>query len=403
MNVPALIPRMLFATSPWLAAFSAMAGPMQDIGTSVGPQCVGISVNTSGHVVGACAKPDGSAVGFVALTPGTAVELGRLATARSCAATIITNGGRILGSCLNNDSLTTAVVWNASAPTTVQSLQPLLGGVRTLGTAYNHGGSTAGVSVSANNTAQPVMWRINETTARSLPAGLLGLDATNCVPTDIDSTAPNPNMPNISGNCPGTNGRPQPVLWTAGLLGAYASTMLPLPTGALYCTTSHVANGRILGNCDFGTQGGRAVLWPNASTAPLVLVTSPSRNSAIDLNSSGAVIGRYQDTDGDSIPFYWDTTTNTRTDIPPLAGGFKISVADLGDNGLVTGSSELGDGTRHAIRWTLSGGTVDLGTLPGGKNSSGRALSQDGCYLTGGSEVALDRDTHAFLQNLCTP
>lgn len=403
MNVPALIPRVLVATSPLLAAFYAMAGPMQDIGTSVGPQCVGISVNTSGHVVGACAKPDGSAVGFVALTPGTAVELGRLATARSCAATIITNGGRILGSCLNNDSLTTAVVWNASAPTTVQPLQPLLGGVRTLGTAYNHGGSTAGVSVSANNTAQPVMWRINETNARSLPAGLLGLDATNCVPTDIDSTAPNPNMPNISGTCPGTNGRPQPVLWSAGLLGAYAATMLPLPTGALYCTTSHVANGRILGNCDFGTQGGRAVLWPNASTAPLVLVTNPARNSAIDLNSSGAVIGRYQDTDGDSIAFHWDTTTNTRTDIPPLSGGFKISVSDLGDNGLVTGSSELGDGTRHAIRWTLSGGTVDLGTLPGGKNSAGRALSQDGCYLTGGSEVALDRDTHAFLQNLCTP
>ncbi|WP_234639679.1 HAF repeat-containing protein [Delftia tsuruhatensis] len=360
-------------------------------------------MNTSGHVVGACAKPDGSAVGFVALTPGTAVELGRLATARSCAATIITNGGRILGSCLNNDSLTTAVVWNANSPTTVQPLQPLLGGVRTMGTAYNHGGATAGVSVSANNTAQPVMWRINETTARSLPAGLLGLDATNCVPTDIDSTAPNPNMPNISGNCPGTNGRPQPVLWAAGLLGAYGVTTLPLPTGALYCTTTHVANGRILGNCDFGAQGGRAVLWPNASTTPLVLVTNPARNSASDLNSSGGVIGRYQNANGDSIPFYWDTTTNTRTDIPPLSGGFKISVADLGDNGLVSGTSETGDGTRHAIRWTLSGGTVDLGTLPGGKNSSGRGLSQDGCYLTGGSEVALDRDTHAFLQNLCTP
>lgn len=403
MTVPAVVSRMLIATSPLLAAFPAIAGPMQDIGANVGPQCVGISANNAGNVVGACVKPDGSAAGFVALTPGTAVELARLANARSCAATIITNGGRILGSCQNSDSLATAVVWNASSPATVQALQPLLGGVRTRGTAYNHGGATAGVSVSANNIAQPVMWRINETNARALPAGLLGLDATNCVPTDIDSTAPNPSMPNISGNCPGANGRPQPVLWTAGLLGAYAATTLPLPTGALYCTTTHVANSRILGNCDFGAQGGRAVLWPSASTTPVVLVTNPARNSARDLNASGGVIGSYKNSNGDTIPFYWDTSTNTRTDIPPLSGGFKISVADLGDNGLVTGTSETNDGTRHAIRWTLSGGTQDLGTLPGGKNSSGQGLSQDGCYLAGGSETGAARETHAFLQNLCTP
>src|SRR2546427_4609169 len=35
----------------------------------------------------------------------------------------------------------------------------------------------AGVSLSGSNTARPVMWRNNETTARALPAGLLGLNS----------------------------------------------------------------------------------------------------------------------------------------------------------------------------------------------------------------------------------
>src|SRR5256885_9074215 len=58
------------------------------------------------------------------------------------------------------------------------------------------------------------MWRNNEPTARTLPAGLLGLVATNCVPADVDDHSVNPTMPNIVGNCPGSSGRPQPVLWS---------------------------------------------------------------------------------------------------------------------------------------------------------------------------------------------
>lgn len=412
MTVPALLsrpshlsrlPHLLLTAGPLLACGLAQAGPMQDIGNNSGPQCAGMDVNNSGYVVGACAEPDGSASGFVAQTPGNALELARLATARNCAALGITNIGRIVGNCLNSDSLPTAVVWNAGSPSTLQALQPVLGDMRARPAGFNHAGVVAGVSISANNTVRPVMWRNNETNARTLPAGLLGLDATNCAPSDVDAATTNPAMPNIAGNCPGTNGRPQPILWSAGPLGTYASTALMLPSGALYCTTSHAVAGRILGNCDFGAQGGRAVLWSNPAVAPLVLSTNPSRNRGRDLNSNGAVIGSYMNSNGDSIPFYWDTTTNTRTDIPPLSGGFRVSAVDIGNNGVVVGTSDLSDGSSHAIRWTLSGGTVDLGTLPGGENSAPMALSQDGCYLTGGSEVGAGRDTHAFLQNLCVP
>src|SRR5256885_11524939 len=121
-----------------------------------------------------------------------------------------------------------------------QALQALVGGVRTKVTALSQSGAVAGVSLNADNTALPVMWRNNETTARTLPAGLLGLVATNCVPADVDDHSVNPTMPNIVGNCPGSSGRPQPVLWSPGLLGTYASAALPLPAEALHCRASQV-------------------------------------------------------------------------------------------------------------------------------------------------------------------
>lgn len=402
MTVQAMLPRLLLAAGPLLACAAAQAGPMQDIGTASAPQCAGLDVNDNGYVVGGCAEADGSTAGFVALAPGGAVDLARLPSARNCAAGAITNSGRILGSCLNADSLSTAVYWNAAAPTTIQSLQPLLGGMRSQITAFNQGGVVAGVSLSANGIAQPVMWRNSETNARSLPAGLLGLDATNCVPSDVDNAASNPAMPGIVGNCPGANGKPQPIHWS-GLLGVYAATVLASPAGATYCSTSHVFNARILGNCDFGTQGKRAVVWPTAGAAPVVLASTPLRNRGVGLNAHGAVIGYHQTAGGNSIPFYWDTVTNTRTDIAPLGGGFHVQVRDIGDNGVVVGTGDLADGSQHAFKWTLAGGTVDLGTLAGGENSAAGALSQDGCFLTGSSEVASGHDTHAFLQNVCVP
>src|SRR3989475_5508248 len=65
-----------------LALPAAQALPMQDVGTSAGPQCVGLDINNSGHVVGACAESDGSSAGFVSLAPGSAADLARLSPGR---------------------------------------------------------------------------------------------------------------------------------------------------------------------------------------------------------------------------------------------------------------------------------------------------------------------------------
>ncbi|KZK32216.1 HAF family protein [Delftia sp. GW456-R20] len=387
-----------------LALPAAQALPMQDVGTSAGPQCVGLDINNSGHVVGACAESDGSSAGFVSLAPGSAADLVRLSPGRNCNAAAITNSGQVVGSCLDGNSVSVGVFWNAATPATVQTLQPLTLDVRSMPTAFNQGGYVAGVSLSGSNTARPVMWRNNETTARALPAGLLGLNSTNCVPSDVDNFVVGGNMPGIVGNCPDNSGHPRPVYWSAAVLGGYMATALNLPLNAVFCRAKTVVNTRIMGYCDFGAQGGRTVVWLNSSSSPQVLSISspPARNSGVDLNILGEVIGHYQLADGRSMPYYWNSQTGVIRDIPPLPGGMNARVVDIGDNGTVAGHSELADGSSHAITWTPLGGTVDQGTLAGGENSAASALSQDGCYMTGRSEVA-QLATHAFVQNLCTP
>ena len=58
-----------------------------------------------------------------------AVDLAHLVAGRNCSAVAITNVGRIVGQCMNSNSLYTGVVW-AAARTSVQALQALVGGVR---------------------------------------------------------------------------------------------------------------------------------------------------------------------------------------------------------------------------------------------------------------------------------
>jgi hypothetical protein len=110
MKGPAFFTSVFLSGGLMIAAPVVQAGPMQDIGAASGPQCAGLDVNNSGYVVGACAETNGSASGFVALAPGSAVDLAHLVDGRSCMASAITNVGRVVGRCMNSNSLPTGVV-----------------------------------------------------------------------------------------------------------------------------------------------------------------------------------------------------------------------------------------------------------------------------------------------------
>ena len=140
------------------------------------------------------------------------------------------------------------------------------------------------------------------------------------------------------------------VLWSPGLLGAYASAALPLPADALYCRAGQLS-ARILGQCDFGAQGGRSVEQSDLCAHGADHRRPAQRCHEVELPWSGHRQVRQHQWGFNS--FLWDSTTNIRTDIPAPIGGLHPSVTDIGNNGNVIGSSKMNDGTRHAFKWTL--------------------------------------------------
>lgn len=69
-----------------------------------------------------------------------------------------------------------------------------------------------------------------------------------------------------------------------------------------------------------------------------------------------------------------------RVDLGTL-GGVSSAAADVNNSGTIVGSSLTATGETHAFRWTLLGGMVDLGTLPGDGWSKAVGITDDGQIL----------------------
>ena len=65
---------------------------------------------------------------------------------------------------------------------------------------------------------------------------------------------------------------------------------------------------------------------------------------------------------------------------------------------VVVGNNNITESDEHAFRWTLSGGMVDLGTLPGDVSSDARGVNGDGSVVVGYSYPSAYSDDgyHAF-------
>lgn len=339
----------------------------------------------------------------VRLSPGTLTPLSPLVTGQPCSTGAITNSGLIVGSCRDSAGRGQAVLWSASTPTAapVQLFGPA-GTLRSSASAVNQQGAVVGVSAINNDTIYPTLWPAGSSSGVALPISLLalvGLGNTNCVAVDVaDNATSGANTPVVVGNCPDGQGRPLAVIWiwNPGLLGvgaSYVVSALPIPSGAQFCAVSAInVLNEALGTCDYGPglgNGPHTVRWAANGGAATVLggVSGFARNSGTAINANGQIIGEYTGAGDFANPFYWDPTAGTITAIAPLSGGSTCVATDLSDTSLVVGVSETNDGHEHAFESTVAGGTVDLGVLSGGYNSTVSAISRNGAYAAGASEV----------------
>ncbi|UNP29189.1 hypothetical protein [Lysobacter gummosus] len=386
-----------------LAAPLPVVAQLTEVVVVPGQQCRGIGINNQAFVVGACADTDGTTLAFLATGAQKSILPG-LALGRSCSAGVITNLGKIVGSCVDSNLVSQAVVWNTGGSPIAQRLMPLPNGKSTSATAFNQEGVVAGVSRDGSFLAQPAVW-LNSATATALPVGLLGLSDTNCVPVDVSDGSSS--GPTVIANCPDRSGGIRPIYWTrTGLFNAYVAQALPLPLEAKRCRVSSIKGSHVLGVCNLSNGAGyRTVVWTNFRSTVVLSIDVGGRsasNGGIEINASGEVVGEFAVPDGGVQSFYWNSEADDFAYISPLPGGEDVSVVGIGTNAVVVGISQTDAGVNHAFSWTRSNGMSDLGSLPGGENSDVSDQSDSGCFVTGASEAGSADINRAYVANLCT-
>jgi hypothetical protein len=310
-----------------------------------------------------------------------------------CAATAMNNAAAgsesVMGGCADGNSVIQGVMWDLDNPTAAPTvLQPisvlgLLPDVQTEALAIDTQGMIAGVSINSTGTETPVVWS-PAGVATALAPALLSSNA-NCVPYDINDAAP----PSIIGNCSdaGTGGGNKAVLWQ-GPTSAY--TILPIPTGANYCTVSDINfSGQILGECIYGDDSWRAAFWGSGGTGPIVLSTvggvAAAHTYSADLNDNGLVAGGYVASGASAgfiAPCTWDPTRGSTNAVAiSLPGGATGPgfIQRLGNDGKIIGNYETAGGL--ILPFHVEPGSsvaVSDGSPAGGPSAVAISLSKSG-------------------------
>jgi probable HAF family extracellular repeat protein len=131
------------------------------------------------------------------------------------------------------------------------------------------------------------------------------------------------------------------------------------------------------------------VRWETAYAMPKILHCSEAGdgpNSASGINREGTIAGyEYNGTSADN-GFRWKNGATTH--VPAPLFGTNPRMAGISDAGVLVGSADMTDTTTIAIRWSGTGGSEWLGTLPGGNTSRGTDVNSQG-FITGTSQMLI--------------
>lgn len=134
------------------------------------------------------------------------------------------------------------------------------------------------------------------------------------------------------------------------------------------------------------------VRWDNPFAKPHILLCADAGdgpNSGSDINASGWIAGyEYNGASADN-GFVWKNGATTH--VPAPLFGQNPRGVGINDAGLLVGSADMLGTTTIAMRWTGSGGSEWLGTLPGGEASRATAVNEQG-FITGTAEMTLVDD-----------
>lgn len=167
-----------------------------------------------------------------------------------------------------------------------------------------------------------------------------------------------------------------PFLWENG-------TMTDLGTlgGTLARQTVINKRGQIAGTSVTTTGETHAFLWTEGTLIDLGTLGG-TESVAADINNHGQVVGSSTLPSGDVHAFVFANGVMTDLGTP----GGRSEAVDINNRGQIVGSIGFGV-TFRAVMWDRDGTRVELGTLPGGGYSRGRAINDRGEIIGDGESA----------------
>jgi probable HAF family extracellular repeat protein len=192
-----------------------------------------------------------------------------------------------------------------------------------------------------------------------------------------------------------------PVQWVRNGSGFTVEAMGLLPDGSSVNPESLNDSGFVVGD-HLGYPGTRPYWWSRASGwTPLALATGATDCYAYAINTVGEIVGTCS-VEGVKSAAFWSSRFAVPTLLPRLPGStLWFSAMGLNNLGVVVGNgysnAKGNQGGYTGIRWTRTGSTWSIETLPGlsAGGSQPRTVSDAG-WIVGTGWVGTDKN-HAFV------
>jgi len=163
------------------------------------------------------------------------------------------------------------------------------------------------------------------------------------------------------------------------------------------------ADGHVVGYYYYlGPESSEAFWWaPESGLTTLPRPPGVITSRAIDISSSGVVVGTYTVSSGIRGYVY---NQGEFTELMPLPGGAWSSASAISNNGVVVGSRSIAEGVNpmNAFTWSSDGGFIDLGLMDSPETAGadiselghvvgrrGLPASNEEVFLWDGSAIAL--------------